>query len=59
MMMLDAQLSMHIHVNPERSFRGTNGEPASEASQLRKVGPGVPPEIFKNLYCKWCNLSYS
>ena len=27
-----------IHVNPERSFGGTNGEPPSEASQLRKGG---------------------
>ena len=32
-----------IHVNPERSFRGTNGEPPSEASQLRKGGQGVSP----------------
>ena len=32
-----------IHVNPERSFGGTNGEPPSEASQLRKGGPGVLP----------------
>ena len=37
-----------IHVNPERSFGGTNGEPPSEASQLRKGGPGVhPPKISK------------
>ena len=35
-----------IHVNPERSFRGTNGDPPSEASQLRKGGPGVPPRNF-------------
>ena len=20
---------------------------------------GPPPEFFKTLYCKWCNLSYS
>ena len=46
-----------IYVNPEKSFRGTNGEPPSEASQLRKGGAGVPPEMFKNLYCKWCNVS--
>ena len=32
-----------LHVNPERSFGGTNGEPPSEASQLRKGGPGVLP----------------
>ena len=32
-----------IHVNPERSCGGTNGEPPSEASQLRKGGPGVLP----------------
>ena len=32
-----------IHVNSERSFGGTNGEPASEASQLRKGGSGVLP----------------
>ena len=30
-----------LHVNPERSFGGTNGEPPSEASQLWKGGPGV------------------
>ena len=47
-----------IHVNPGRSFGGTNGEPPSEASQLRK-GVRGPPGIFKNLYCKCCNLSYS
>ena len=40
-----------MYVNPERSFRGTNGEPPSEASQLWKGGPVVPPEIAKNLYC--------
>ena len=49
-----------IHVNPERSFGGTNGEPPSEASQLRKGGTGgPPPENFKNLHGKWCNLRYS
>ena len=32
-----------IHVNPERSFGGPNGEPPSEASQHRKGGPGVLP----------------
>ena len=32
-----------IHVNPERSFGGTNGEPPSEASERRKGGPGVLP----------------
>ena len=31
----------YIHVNPERSFGGTNEEPPSEASKLRKGGPGV------------------
>ena len=36
-----------IHVNPERSFGGTNGEPPSEASQLRKGGPGAPRKISK------------
>ena len=47
-------------VNPERSFGGTNGEPPSEASQLRKGGPGVlPRKIKKNLHGKWCNLRYS
>ena len=39
-----------IHVNPERSFRGTNGEPPSEASQLRKGGPGVHPRKFSKSY---------
>ena len=46
-----------IHVNPERSFGGTNGEPPSEASQGGSGGP--PPENFKNLDGKWCNLRYS
>ena len=32
-----------IHLNPERSFGGTNGEPPSEARKLRKGGPGVLP----------------
>ena len=56
-------LHIIIHVDLERSFGGTNGEPPSEASQLRKGGPGgpggPPPENFKNLHCKWCNLRYS
>ena len=36
-----------IHVNPERSFGGTNGEPPREASQLRKGRPGVSPGNFQ------------
>ena len=32
-----------IHVNPEISFGGTNGEPPSEARQLWKGGSGVLP----------------
>ena len=39
----DTKVGDGIHVNPERSFGGTNGEPSSEASQLRKGGPGVVP----------------
>ena len=39
-----------IHVNPERSFGGTNGEPPSEASQLRKGGPGVVPLKISKTY---------
>ena len=39
-----------IHVNPERSFGGTNGEPPSEASQLRKGGPGVLPLKISKTY---------
>ena len=41
------------HVNPERSFGGTNGEPpseASEASELRKGGPGVFPRKISKTY---------
>ena len=34
-----------IHVNPERSFGGTKGEPPSEASQLRKGVRGPPRKI--------------
>ena len=49
-----------IHVNPERSFGETSGEPPSEASQLRKGGLGaLPRKISKNLHGKWCNLRYS
>ena len=40
----------YIHVNPERSFRGTNGEPPSEASQLRKEGPGVLARKISKTY---------
>ena len=40
----------NIHVNPERSFGGTNGEPPSEASQLRKGGPGVQPRKISKTY---------
>ena len=36
-----------IHVNPERSFGGTNGEPPSEASPLRKGVPGSSPGKFQ------------
>ena len=39
-----------IHVNPERSFGGTDREPPSEASQLRKGGPGVVPRIISKTY---------
>ena len=39
-----------IHVNPERSFGGTYGEPPSEASQLRKGGPGVLPRKISKTY---------
>ena len=36
-----------IHVNPERSFRGTNDGPSSEARWALKGGGsgGPPPEI--------------
>ena len=36
-----------LHVNPERSFGGTNGEPPSEASQLRKGARGYTPGKFQ------------
>ena len=36
--------------NPERSFGGPNGEPPSEASQLRKGGPGVLPRKISKTY---------
>ena len=39
-----------IHVKPERSFGGTNEEPPSEASQLRKGGPGALPRNFSKTY---------
>ena len=37
-------------VNPEISFGGTNGEPPSEASELRKGGPGVLPRKISKTY---------
>ena len=42
--------SSFIHVNPERSFGGTHGEPPSEASQCRKGGPGVVPRKISKTY---------
>ena len=55
----DINESNYIHVNPERKFRGTNGGPPSEARRASEGGSGgPPPEIFQNLYCKWCNLRY-
>ena len=39
-----------IHVNPEISFGGPNGEPPSEASQLLKGGPGVLPRKISKTY---------
>ena len=36
-----------LHVNPERSFRGTNGDRPSEASQFRKGVRGWSPEFFR------------
>ena len=49
MMMLDAQLSMHIHVNPEKFSRDKRGgtersEPASEG------GSGGTPRKFSKTY---------
>ena len=41
---------VNLHVNPERSFGGTNGEPPSEARQLRKGGPGVLPLKISKTY---------
>ena len=40
----------YIHVNPERIFGGTDGEPPSEASQLRKGGRGVLPRKISKTY---------
>ena len=39
-----------IHVNPERSFGGTNGDPPSEASKLRKRGSGGLPRKISKTY---------
>ena len=36
--------------NPERIFGGPNGEPPSEASQLRKGGRGVLPWKISKTY---------
>ena len=46
----DRFVTYRIHVNPERSFGGTNGEPPSEASYLRKGGPGVLPRKISKTY---------
>ena len=59
---INTRLSTHT-CQPREKFsrykRGPTGptersEPASEGGS-----GGLPPEIFKKLYCKWCNLSYS
>ena len=36
----------YIHVNPERSFRGTNDGPSSESRRALKGGPRVLPLKF-------------
>ena len=53
--------SSNIHVNPERSFGGTNERGATERSEQNSEGGsgGPPPEKLKNLDGKWCNLRYS
>ena len=50
----------HAYMSTQReSFEGQNGGPPSEARRASEGGSGgPPPEIFKNLYCKWCNLRY-
>ena len=45
-----AKETSRIHVNPERSFGGTNGEPPSEARQLRKGSPGALPRKMSTTY---------
>ena len=45
-----------IHVNPERSFGGTNEKPASEASELRKGGPGVLARKISKTYIANCAI---
>ena len=51
--------SLYIHVNPERSFRGTNDGPSSETKRALEGGVrGSSPRNLKNLHGKWCNLSY-
>ena len=46
----DTKVGGGRHVSPERSFGGTKGEPSSEASQLRKGGPGVLPRKISKTY---------
>ena len=46
----DTKVGGGTPVNLERSFGGTNGEPPSEASQLRKGGPGVVPRKISKTY---------
>ena len=48
-----------IHVNPERSFGGRTGSHRAKRANFGRGSGGPPPEHFKNLHCKWCNLRYS
>ena len=50
---------MHTCQPREKFWRDKRG--ATERSEATSEGGpgGTPPENFKNLHCKWCNLCYS
>ena len=55
-----SSFSVHTCKPGETFWSWTNSVMPSEARRASEGGSGGPyPEIFKNLYWKWCNLSHS
>ena len=56
----DAEYLDQTHACQHREKFSRDKRGATERNEPASKGVrGAPPEIFKNLYCKWCNLSYS